>query len=53
MKTKPIVIKYEEEGGAYHAYSDDIPDVYGVGATKEDAATDFLQAVKLAKERKR
>ena len=46
MINRPVVIKYEEEFGAFHAYRDDVPGVYGVGATKEDAETDFLQAVK-------
>ena len=47
---RPLIIQCEEAHGAFHSYSDDLPGVYGVGGTKEEAATSFLQAANLAEQ---
>jgi predicted RNase H-like HicB family nuclease len=41
----PITIEREKK--QYYAYSDDLPGVYGVGASIEDAETSILEAILL------
>ncbi len=43
--TYPITI--EKEGKQYYAYSDDLPGVYGLGPTIEQAKTSILEAIRL------
>lgn len=43
--TYPISI--EKEDGKYCAYSDDLPGVYGLGASIEEAKTSMLEGIRL------
>jgi predicted RNase H-like HicB family nuclease len=43
--TYPITI--EKEGKQYYAYSEDLPGVYGTGASIEDAKTSILEAIRI------
>ncbi len=43
--TYPITI--ERDGRQYYAYSDDLPGVYGLGPTIEQAKTSILEAIRL------
>lgn len=43
--TFPIAI--EREDGQYYAYSEDLPGVYGLGATIEDAKETMLEGIRL------
>jgi predicted RNase H-like HicB family nuclease len=43
--TYPITI--EREGKQYYAYSEDLPGVYGVGASIDEAKTSILEAIRL------
>jgi predicted RNase H-like HicB family nuclease len=43
--TYPITI--EREGKQYYAYSEDLPGVYGIGASIEAAKTSILEAIRL------
>jgi predicted RNase H-like HicB family nuclease len=41
----PIAI--EKEDGRYYAYSDDLPGVYGVGGSIEEAKASMLEGIRL------
>ncbi len=43
--TYPISI--EKEDGQYYAYSEDLPGVYGVGDSIEEAKTSMLEGIRL------
>jgi predicted RNase H-like HicB family nuclease len=43
--TYPIYI--EKEDGQYYAYSEDLPGVYGVGDSIEEAKTSMLDGIRL------
>ena len=43
--TYPISI--EKEDGQYYAYSEDLPGVYGLGDSIEEAKTSMLQGIRL------
>jgi predicted RNase H-like HicB family nuclease len=43
--TYPIAI--EKEGKQYYAYSEDLPGVYGLGTTIEEAKTSILEAIRI------
>ena len=43
--TYPITIEREKK--QYYAYSEDLPGVYGVGASIEEAKTSILEAIRL------
>lgn len=43
--TYPISI--EKEGGQYYAYSEDLPGVYGLGDSIEEAKTTMLEGIRL------
>lgn len=43
--TYPISI--EKEDGQYYAYSDDLPGVYGLGDTIDEAKTSMLEGIRL------
>lgn len=43
--TYPISI--EKEDGQYYAYSDDLPGVYGLGDSIEEAKTSILEGIRL------
>jgi predicted RNase H-like HicB family nuclease len=43
--TYPITIEREKK--RYYAYSEDLPGVYGVGASIEEAKTSILEAIRL------
>jgi len=43
--TFPIAI--EREDGQYYAYSEDLPGVYGLGATIEDAKESILEGIRI------
>jgi predicted RNase H-like HicB family nuclease len=43
--TYPITIAREKK--QYYAYSEDLPGVYGVGASMEDAKTSIFEAILL------
>jgi len=40
-------ITIEKEGKQYYAYSEDLPGVYGLGTTIEQAKTSILEAIRL------
>ena len=43
--TYPITI--EKEDGQYYAYSEDLPGVYGIGDTIDDAKASMLEGIRL------
>lgn len=43
--TYPITI--EKEGKQYYAYSEDLPGVYGLGPSIEQAKTSILEAIRI------
>jgi len=43
--TYPITI--EKEGKQYYAYSEDLPGVYGIGVSIDEAKTSILDAIRL------
>ena len=43
--TYPITI--EKEDGQYYAYSDDLPGVYGLGDSIDEAKTSILEGIRL------
>jgi predicted RNase H-like HicB family nuclease len=43
--TYPITI--EKEDGQYYAYSEDLPGVYGLGDSIEEAKTSMLEGIRL------
>ncbi len=43
--TYPIAM--EKEGKQYHAYSEDLPGIYGLGPTVRQAKNSILQAIRL------
>jgi predicted RNase H-like HicB family nuclease len=43
--TYPITI--EKEGKRYYAYSEDLPGVYGLGASIDEAKTSILDAIRI------
>jgi predicted RNase H-like HicB family nuclease len=45
LYTYPIIV--EKEGKTYYAYSEDLPGVYGLGKTIEEAKKSILQAMRL------
>jgi predicted RNase H-like HicB family nuclease len=40
-------ITIEREDGQYYAYSDDLPGVYGLGETIDDAKASMLEGIRL------
>ena len=46
--TYPISI--EKEGGQYYAYSEDLPGVYGLGDSIEEARQSMLEGIRLYRE---
>jgi predicted RNase H-like HicB family nuclease len=40
-------ITVEKEGKQYYAYSEDLPGVYGVGPSTEDAKASILDAIRI------
>jgi len=45
LYTYPITVK--QEGKQYYAYSEDLPGVYGVGDSIEEAKTSMLDGIRL------
>ena len=40
-------IRIEKEGKRYYAYSEDLPGVYGLGASIDEAKTSILDAIRI------
>ena len=47
METYTYPITVEREGRKYYAYSEDLPGVYGLGDSIEDAKNSILKAMRL------
>ena len=47
MKFYTYPIKIEREGRKFYAYSEDLPGVYGIGKTIEEAKASIFEAMKI------